>query len=154
MSPASAPVSLWALSMNTIPTLASRTPSLLRRMLACACVAGLPFLSISALADSSAPQPRADVPALPLSHSFEKVESAHGTPFVLKVKNDSKVTLKLSGHVLLSVVNHAMDKARKLPDISLEAGKTWTITDLTADDKVTLKADGYAPLEIRVPFKL
>src|SRR6188768_4596791 len=129
--------------MNTIPTPALRTPALLRRLLACACVAGLPLLSISALAidDTSAPQPRADAPALPLSHSFEKVESAHGTPFVLKVKNDSKVTLKLSGHVLLSVVNHAMDKARKLPDISLEAGKTWTITDLTADDKVTLKAD-------------
>jgi len=141
--------------MNTIPTPASRTPSLLRRLLACACVAGLPFLSIPAwAADSSAPQPRADAPALPLSHSFEKVESAHGTPFVLKVKNDSKVTLQLSGHVLLSVVNHAMDKARKLPDQSLEAGKTWTITELTADDKVVLNAAGYAPLEIKVPFKL
>ena len=135
--------------MNNIPS-----PAILRRLLALACLAGLPFLSVSALAidDTSAPQPRADAPALPLSHSFEKVESAQGTPFVLKVKNDSKVTLQLSGHVLLSVVNHAMDKARKLPDHSLEAGKTWTITELTADDKVVLNAAGYAPLEIRVPF--
>jgi len=54
----------------------------------------------------------------------------------------------------LSVVNHAMDKARKLPDHSLAAGQTWTISELTADDKVILSAPGYAPLEIRVPFKL
>ena len=131
------------------------SPSLLRRLLALACIAGLPFVAVSvSAADASAQQPRADAQVLPLSHSFEKVESAHGTPFVLKVKNDSKVTLKLSGHVLLSVVNHAMDKARKLPDVSLEAGKTWTIAELTADDKVVLSAAGYAPLEIRVPFKL
>ena len=131
------------------------SPSLLRRLLALACLAGLPFVAVSvSAADASPAQPRADTPALPLSHSFEKVESAHGTPFVLKIKNDSKGTLQLSGHVLLSVVNHAMDKARKLPDQSLEAGKTWTITELTADDKVVLNAAGYAPLEIRVPFKL
>jgi len=118
-------------------------------------LAGLPFVSVSALAiDDTTPQPRADAVALPLSHSFEKVESAHGTPFVLKVKNDSKTSLKLSGHVLLSVVNHAMDKARPLPEHTLEAGATWTIPELTADDRVVLKADGYAPLEIRVPFKL
>jgi hypothetical protein len=137
--------------MNT-----TQSPALLRRLLALACLAGLPFVSVSALAidDTTPQQPRADAPALPLSHSFEKVESAHGTPFVLKVKNDSKVSLKLSGQVLLSVVNHAMDKARQLPEHTLEAGATWTISELTADDKVILKADGYAPLEIRVPFKL
>jgi hypothetical protein len=140
--------------MNTTPTPASR-PSLFRGILACACVVAFPLLSVSAAAaDDSPPQSRADAPALPVSHSFEKVESANGTPFVLKVKNDSKVTLKLSGRVLLSVVNHAMDKARKLPEHSLEAGKTWEITELTADDKVVLSATGYAPLEIRVPFKL
>ena len=136
--------------MNT-----TQSPVLLRRLLALACLAGLPFVSVSALAiDDTTPQPRADAVALPLSHSFEKVESAHGTPFVLKVKNDSKTSLKLSGHVLLSVVNHAMDKARPLPEHTLEAGATWTIPELTADDRVVLKADGYAPLEIRVPFKL
>ena len=135
--------------MNT-----TQSPALLRRLLALACLAGLPFVAVSVRADTFAATPRADAPVLPLSHTFEKVESAHGTPFVLKVKNDSKVTLKLSGHVLLSVVNHAMDKARPLPEHSLDAGATWTITELTADDKVILKADGYAPLEIRVPFKL
>jgi len=133
----------------------SHNPALLRRLLALACLAGLPFAAVSVrAADASAPQPRADAQALPLSYTFSKVESANGTPFVVTVKNDSKATLQLSGHVLLSVVNHAMDKARKLPDHALEAGATWAISDLTADDKVILSAPGFAPLEIRVPFKL
>jgi hypothetical protein len=137
--------------MNT-----SSPTSFLRVLLASSCLAAAAFLTSSALAADSANQPRADkvAPALPLSHSFEKSADAATTPFVLKVKNDSKATLQISGHVLLSVVNHAMDKARKLPDHSLEAGQTWTITELTADDKVILSAPGYAPLEIRVPFKL
>lgn len=136
--------------MNT-----SSSASSLRALLASSCLAAAAFLGSSAFAADSASQPRADkaAPALPLSHSFEKA-SEGATPFVLTVKNDSKATLQLSGHVLLSVVNHAMDKARKLPDHSLEAGKTWTITELTADDKVILNAAGYAPLEVRVPFKL
>lgn len=135
--------------MNT-----TQSPALLRRLLALACLAGLPFAAVSAFADTAAPHAKADALALPLSHTFEKVESTNGTPFVLKVKNDGKATLKLSGHVLLSVVNHAMDKARQLPEHTLDAGATWTISELTADDRVILKADGYAPLEIRVPFKL
>ena len=135
----------------------SPNPTLIRRLLVLACVAGLPFVAVSVhAAGDAASQPRADqpLPALPLSHTFEKSPDGGATPFVVNVKNDSKATLKLSGHVLLSVVNHASDKARKLPDHSLEAGKTWTITELTADDKVILSAAGYAPLEIRVPFKL
>ena len=133
------------------------TPSSsLRTLLAGSCLAAAAFLTGSAFAADSTSQPRADqaAAALPLSHSFEKSPDGGATPFVLKVKNDSKVTLQLSGHVLLSVVNHAMDKARKLPDHSLAAGQTWTISELTADDKVILSAPGYAPLEIRVPFKL
>lgn len=134
----------------------SSPTSLLRSLLASSCLAVAAFLTSSAFADTSANQPRADkaAPALPLSHTFEKSSDGSATPFVVKVKNDSKATLQLSGHVLLSVVNHATDKARKLPDHSLEAGKTWTISELTADDKVILSAAGYAPLEIRVPFKL
>jgi hypothetical protein len=136
--------------MNT-----SHHPALLRRLLALACLAGLPFVAVSVrAADDAAALPRADAAALPLSHSFSKVESSAGTPFVLTVKNESKASLQLSGHVLLSVVNHAMDKARKLPEHTLEAGKTWVISDLTGDDKVILSAPGFAPLEIRVPFKL
>jgi len=136
--------------MNTTPS-----PALLRRLLACACLAGIPLLSVSVQAAAETAAPRATtVPALPVSHSFSKAESVNGTPFVLTVKNDSKTALKLSGHVLLSVVNHAMDKARKLPEHTLEAGASWSIAELAGDDKVVLNAEGHAPLEIRVPFKL
>ncbi len=93
-------------------------------------------------------------PALPVSHQFEKVESHDGTPFVLHVKNDAKDTLKIEGKVLLSVVNHAMDKARVLPEHTLKAGESFTVTGLAGDDKVLLSAAGHATLEIRVPFKL
>lgn len=103
----------------------------------------------------ASPQPLADkAPALPLTPTFEKVESAEGTPFVLKVKNDSKESLTLSGKVLLSVVHHAMDKARNLPEEPLPAGQVRTIQNLSPDDKVILTAPGFAPIEIKVPFKL
>jgi hypothetical protein len=117
----------------------------------------LAFLSVPAASASTTPalQPRADKePSLPLSATFEKMPSSEGTPFVLKLKNDSKATLKVGGKVLLSVVNHAMDKARALPEQTLEAGQVWTIKDLSPDDKVLLTAHGFAPMEIKVPFKI
>lgn len=91
---------------------------------------------------------------LPLTGTFEKVTGTEGAPFVLKLKNDSKSTLKVSGKVLLAVVHHAMDKARVLPEQTIEAGAVWTIKDLSGDDKVILTAAGFAPLEFKVPFKL
>lgn len=115
-------------------------------LLALACAFVLSLVSVPAL--------QAADKALPLSPTFEKVASTEGTPFVLHLKNDSKDTLKLSGKVLLSVVNHAMDKARVLPEHSLAAGEVWTIAALSADDRVLVSAAGYAPLEFRVPFKL
>jgi hypothetical protein len=122
-----------------------------RALLALVCALGFSFVSAPAViaADSVVKQPLADK-ALPLSSSFEKVASTEGTPFVLKLKNDSKETLKLSGKVLLSVVHHAMDKARVLPDHELAAGQVWTIKDLSAQDKVLISAPGFAPLEIVV----
>jgi hypothetical protein len=105
----------------------------------------LPFASVTA-ADKA--------PALPVSHSFTKAESHEGTPFVLHVKNDSKDTLKIEGKVLLAVVNHAMDKARVLPEQTLKAGESMTVTGLAGDDKVVLSAHGYETLTIAVPFKL
>jgi len=138
--------------MNSSPSRPSR--SVFRSLVAFACASSLAFAIVPAL---SAVEPtlaaRADK-ALPLSHTFEKVESTEGKPFVLNLRNDSNASLKLSGKVLLSVVNHAMDKARPLPEHTLEAGKTWSIPGLTADDKVIISSAGYADLEIRVPFKL
>jgi hypothetical protein len=119
-----------------------------RMVLALACAIGLTLASVPAMiaADTSAKQPLADkAPALPLTATFEKVASTEGT-----LKNDSKDTLKLSGKVLLSVVHHAMDKARVLPDQVLEGGQVWTIKDLSAQDKVLVTAAGFAPLEVVV----
>lgn len=107
-----------------------------------------------ALALVSAPALQASDKALPLTPTFEKVTGVEGAPFVLHLKNNSKDSLKVSGKVLLAVVHHAMDKARVLPEHSVEAGAIMTIKELSADDKVILTAAGYAPLEVKVPFKL
>ena len=115
-------------------------------LLALACAFGLALVSVPTL--------QAGEKALPLTPTFEKVAGAEGAPFVLKLKNDSKVTLKVSGKVLLAVVHHAMDKARVIPEQAVEAGQSMTIKELSAEDKIVLTADGYAPLELKVPFKL
>ena len=115
-------------------------------LLALACAFVLSLVAIPALQAADKP--------LPVTATFEKVASTEGTPFVLHLKNDSKDTLKLSGKVLLSVVNHAMDKARAVPEQSVEAGKVMTVSGLSGDDKVIVSAAGFAPLEVKVPFKL
>jgi hypothetical protein len=121
-----------------------RSSSRRHALLALACAFGLSLMSVPALQAAD---------KLPLTATFEKVASTEGTPIVLHLKNDSKVTLKVSGKILLSVVNHAADKARSVPEQSVEAGKVMTVTGLAGDDKVVLTAAGYAPLEVKVPFK-
>lgn len=118
-------------------------------LFAVACALGLMLLPLASLRGEEKP-----VPPLPLAATFEKVASAEGTPFILHLKNDSKQSLKLSGKVLLSVVNHAMDKARILPEHTLAGGEVWTVSGLSSDDRVIVSAAGFAPLEVRVPFKL
>jgi len=132
--------------MINSPALPVRSSTRRPALVALACAFALSLLSLPALQ-------AADGKTLPLSSTIEKVASTDGTPFVVHLKNDSKETLKLSGKVLLSVVNHAMDKARTLPEQTLEAGKVWTITNLSADDKVIVSAAGFAPLEVKVPIK-
>ncbi|HEX2861301.1 MAG TPA: hypothetical protein VHN79_06660 [Lacunisphaera sp.] len=127
-----------------------------RTVLAFSCMTCLALTSAPALhATNADTRPLADKePVLPLTPTFEKGESTEGTPFVLQLKNESKATLKVSGKVLLAVVHHAMDKARALPEQSVAPGQTLTIKDLSADDRVFLSSPGFAPLEVRVPFKL
>lgn len=129
-----------------------RSLSRSRALLALACAFGLTLVSVPAVIAADAPaKPLADkAPALPLTATFEKVASTEGMPFVLKLKNNSKDTLKLSGKVLLSVVHHAMDKARVLPEHTLAGGEVWTIKDLSAEDKVLVSAHDFAPLELVV----
>jgi hypothetical protein len=86
---------------------------------------------------------------LPVTATFEKGASTEAPPYVLKVKNTSGSALKVSAMIQLSVVSHNRDKERK-EEQTIEAGKTWTIAELAAQDKVTLKAPGFAPLELVV----
>lgn len=87
--------------------------------------------------------------SLPLTHAFAKVEGEHG-PHTLKLTNTSHDALKVHVKILLSVYSHASDKAKKLPEETIAAGKDWTITNLAALDKVIISAEGYAPLELEV----
>jgi len=128
-----------------------------RPLLALACAVSLTLASAPTLtaADAVTLQPLADkAPALPLTGTFEKGSNAEGAPFILKLKNNSKATLKVSAKILLAVVHHAMDKARDLPEHAIEPGAVWIITDIAADDRVILSAPGYESVEFRAPFKL
>lgn len=116
----------------------------------------LALISMPALraADAAATPPPADQgPKLPLTATFEKVTGAENGPFVLKLKNTGTESVKVNTKILLSVVFHAENKAKKLPEHVIAAGQVWTIPDLVAADKVILTADGFAPLELVVPFK-
>ena len=129
-------------------------PSLLRQsaLLALGCVLALVLVPVQSLkaADSVTLQPLADAKALPLSHTLKKVEGGEKGPFVLTLKNDSHADVTVTGKVLLAIFMHADPKARHLPAQKIEAGKTWSIDDLVAEDKVVLTADGFEPLTIVV----
>lgn len=89
-------------------------------------------------------------PALPLTATFEKVADSERGPFVLKLTNDSKETIKASAKILLAVAFHADNKARNIPEHAIEPGQVWAIDDLVANDKVVITAAGFAPLELVV----
>jgi hypothetical protein len=89
-------------------------------------------------------------PSLPVATTFAKSEGEDG-PYVLSVKNTSNSSIKVSAKVLLSVYFHADSKAKNIPEHSIDAGQTWTIPGLAANDKVTLMGTGFAPLELTVP---
>src|SRR5438309_7157781 len=96
------------------------TPSLPRlcrtALLTLGCAVSVVALPLSALnaADAPASSAAADkaAPALPFTATFEKASAAEGAPYVLKLKNDSKETIKASAKVLLAVAFHAENKAR------------------------------------------
>ena len=121
-------------------------------LLTLGCALSLALFSAPALKADSATPPAAAAKKLPLTATFEKAaHPAENTPpFILKLKNDSSASIKVSGKVLLSVVAHNADKARPVPAHVIEAGQTMTIGDLAALDKVILTADGFSPLELEV----
>ena len=135
---------------NASPRPALRTTALI----ALGCALTLAVMSAPALkaAGPATLQPLADkAPSLPVTTAFEKVKGAESGPYVLKVTNTSKATLKVTTKVHVAVAFHANDKARNLPEHAIEAGQTWSVPDLAAQDKVVVTATGFAPLELTVP---
>jgi hypothetical protein len=119
--------------------------------LGCACLAIVQMPALKA-ADAAATTPMAiKAPSLPLTATFDKVVGAEKGPYVLKLKNDSKAELKVTAKILLSVAFHMGSKHWDLPEHVIASGQVWSIPDLSAGDKITVTAEGYAPLELVVP---
>ena len=118
------------------------------------CALSLALVQTPALkaADPAAPQaPAVKAPSLPVTATFEKVAGAERGPYVLKLKNVSQDTLKVTAKILLSVAFHMGSKHWDLPEHAIDPGQVWSIPDLSAGDKITLTAEGFAPLELTVP---
>jgi hypothetical protein len=90
------------------------------------------------------------LPALPLSTNFEKEDGDNG-PFGLTLKNTSGDPIKASGVVTLNLGTDAISKTRQIPEHTIERAETWTVYGLSTGDKVTIVADGFAPLAVTVP---
>ncbi len=90
-------------------------------------------------------------PGLPLDSSFEKVADVDNGPYVLSLKNTSSAEVKVTVKVLLSVYSHDEQRSRNIPEHAVGAGEVWTINHLAAQDRVTISAKGFAPLELTVP---
>jgi len=96
-------------------------------------------------------QPRYDnLPALPLSGTFEKEDGDNG-PYGLVLKNTSGNPIRASGRVFLNVASSANRKTRDIPEHVVERAETWTIYALSSGDRVTIEADGFTPLALTVP---
>ncbi len=113
-------------------------------LLALGCALGLAFALAPAMNAADAPK------ALPVTVTFEKVAVKDAPPYVAKLTNTSKESLKVSVKVRLSVAAHPMEKSRNVPDQVIEAGKTASVPNLAVGDKLTLTAAGFAPLEVEV----
>jgi hypothetical protein len=121
------------------------------RLCVSACALAAALVSLPAFAaEHSAKASDHAAAKLPVSATFSKVKAEDAPPFVLTLKNESKDALEVTVTVLLSVMSHNRDKARHVPPHVIAAGKTWTVGELAALDKVIVEAKGYAPLELEV----
>ena len=134
--------------MNTASTRSSLRKSALLAMGVALSLAPVALLNA---ASTEVMQPLTDkaAPALPLTHTLSKVEGEKG-PHELKLTNTSHAALKVNVKILLSVFSHASDKAKVLPEHTIEAGKDMTISQLAALDKVIITSEGHASLEVEV----
>jgi hypothetical protein len=115
----------------------------------CCLFAALVALPAPALQAADAPASTDKASNAPLEATFEKT-SADKTPYVLHLKNTSSQELTVSGKILLASAFHSESKAKMLKEHKIAAGKTWTIKNLSVDDKVTVTAAGYDPLQLTV----
>ena len=115
----------------------------------------LSLAPLAAAASSSSPalQPLADNAAPPpLKATFHKAKS--GTDegvYTLRLRNTSVRGMMVSATIIASVPVHNESKVREEPAHHISAGAAWAIKHLAAGDKITVKVDGYAPLELTVP---
>jgi len=141
-------------TMITAKIASPRTAMRTTALIALGCAFSLALAATPAL-NAAAPetlQPLADkAPSLPVKSAFEKVKGGESGPYVLKLTNASKDTLKVTTKILLAVAFHANDKARNLPEHAIDAGQTWSVPDLAAGDKLVITAKGFASLELTVP---
>ena len=123
-------------------------------LLALACALCLGAMPVPAATAADTPMLRSlddKAPALPLTPTFKKVDTGEDGPCELILENVSKDTIKASGKLYPSVGIHSDTKEKTLSEHVLAPGDTWTIPGLAATDKLTIIADGYAPLELTVP---
>jgi hypothetical protein len=116
-------------------------------------IAAFALVSVFAvLAGPSASAADEMMPALPVKASFGKgTPGENGGPYALTVTNTSEKALTVSATVIWSVASHNRPKTLELPAHEIAADGTWVIDDLAAEDRVILKAEGYASLELKTP---
>lgn len=109
-------------------------------------------LSLARAVDTAMLQRLADTaPAAPLKAAFTKDDSGKNeAPYTLTLTNTGAHAVKVAATIDLSVVVHNRPKSRDVAAQTIEPGKTLAIDDLAAGDKVTVTADGYAPLHLTV----
>ena len=129
-------------------------------------IRGLPLLSLSValllpLVPSRA-APASDNPTskstsdkaakLPLDPVFKKETSGESKGlYILTLKNVSEHPVKVGGTIAQSVVSHSRPKTITLEVQTIAPGKTRKIEQLAAQDKLTLTAEGFEPLDLTVP---
>lgn len=88
------------------------------------------------------------LPAIPLAASFEKADGDNG-PYELILKNTSADPIKAAGSVRAGTSGDRV--TRDIAEHLISRAETWTITGLSEGDRVTISADGFAPLSVKVP---
>ncbi|HVU16912.1 MAG TPA: hypothetical protein VHD32_08300 [Candidatus Didemnitutus sp.] len=112
---------------------------------------GLVAFATTARADDTATLQRLAAGKAPLTAKFDKKATTDSAPYSLTLTNTSADTLKVSIKVLLSVAFHADNKARNIAEQPIAAGKSVSISDLAAGDKITVTVAGYDALQLVVP---